>query len=179
VHVRARQPHQVSMDTHLWRCSGGDMKVGTFHLHHRVQQFRQRHHLTVSLTISSIVVTPSLTLRSPLLRSVIIPSSTALRRSSREDAPTRINSRSSSVTSITSYKPTRPLYPVLLQRSQPRPRFGFTVFASSAEKPACISAGTGVGSGSVQLRQILRTRRWAHTRLSELATRNGSMPMFI
>ena len=45
----------------------------------------------------------------PLRRSVIIPSSIALRRSSRPDAPTRISSRSSSLISITSYRPTRPL----------------------------------------------------------------------
>ena len=102
IHVSARQPHEVSVDTHLRRCGGGDMEVRALHLHHRVQQFRQRHHFTVSLTISSIVVTPSLTFRSPLLRSVIIPSSTALRRSSSEDAPTRISSRTSSVTSMTS-----------------------------------------------------------------------------
>ena len=57
----------------------------------------------------SIVVTPSFTLWSPLPRSVIMPSSIALRRSSRADAPTRISSRISSVISITSYNPTRPL----------------------------------------------------------------------
>jgi hypothetical protein len=102
IQVSARQSHEVSVDTHLRWCGGGDMEVRALHLHHRVQQFRQRHHFTVSLTISSIVVTPSLTLRSPLLRSVIIPSSTALRRSSSEEAPTRMSSRSSSVTSMTS-----------------------------------------------------------------------------
>ena len=102
VQVGTGQPHQVSVDTHLRRSGGGDMEVRALHLHQRVQQFRQRHHFTVSLTISSIVVTPSLTLRSPLLRSVIIPSSTALRRSSSEDAPTRMSSRTSSVTSRTS-----------------------------------------------------------------------------
>src|SRR6185503_6667580 len=107
------------------------MEVRALHLHHRVQQFRQRHHFTVSLTISSIVVTPSFTLRSPLPRSVIIPSSTALRRSSSPEAPTRISSRSSSLTSITSYRPTRPLYPVLLHRSQPTPFIGVTELASS------------------------------------------------
>ena len=60
-------------------------------------------------TTSSTVVTPSITLRRPLRRSVIMPSSIALRRSSRPDAPTRISSRSSSLISITSYRPTRPL----------------------------------------------------------------------
>ena len=66
-------------------------------------------YFTVSLATSSIVVTPSITLCRPLRRSVIIPSSTAFLFNSSADAPTRINSRSSSVISMTSYKPTRPL----------------------------------------------------------------------
>ena len=59
-------------------------------------------YLTVSRTTSSIVVTPSAIFRRPLPRSVIMPSSIALRRSSRAEAPTRISSRSSSLISITS-----------------------------------------------------------------------------
>src|SRR5438876_9060868 len=73
------------------------------------QGLRTKDYFTVSRTTSSTVVTPIFTFRKPLWRSVIIPSSTALRRSSRPDAPTRISSRSSSAISITSYKPTRPL----------------------------------------------------------------------
>ena len=41
------------------------------------------------------------------------------------------------------------------------------------------SAAGGVGCGSTQFLHMRRTRRCAHTRFSELATRNGSMPMFI
>src|SRR5215510_24380 len=130
----------MPMHTHLGGRVGRDVEVRTLHLHHRVKKFRQFHYFTVSRTISSIVVTPSFTLSNPLRRSVIIPSSTALRRSSSADAPTRISSRISSVTSITSYKPTRPLKPVLLHFSQPFPLFGTTPFASSAVKPACTSA---------------------------------------
>ena len=51
---------------------------------------------------SSIEVTPSRTLHRPLSRSVNIPSSRALRRSSMAEAPVRISSRSSSLTSMTS-----------------------------------------------------------------------------
>src|SRR5687767_2288138 len=57
---------------------------------------------TVSLTTSSTVVTPSLNLQRPDSRSVIMPSSMAFLLSSIELAPIMINSRSSSVTSITS-----------------------------------------------------------------------------
>ena len=35
------------------------------------------------------------------------------------------------------------------------------------------------GASSLQFVQMRRTRRWAQIRLTELATRNGSMPMFI
>jgi len=59
-------------------------------------------YLTVSRATSSIVVTPSMTFRRPLRRSVIMPSSTAFRLSSSDEAPTRISSRSSSVISMTS-----------------------------------------------------------------------------
>ena len=59
-------------------------------------------YFTVSRATSSIVVSPSLTLRRPLWRRVSIPSSTALRRSSRPEAPTSTSSRSSSVMSMTS-----------------------------------------------------------------------------
>ena len=57
---------------------------------------------TVSRTTSSSVVTPFRILCSPDSRSVIIPSSMARLRSSRAEAPIRISSRISSVTSITS-----------------------------------------------------------------------------
>src|SRR5262249_2191172 len=97
---------EMAVHAHLWRCSEWEVQVRSIELHGLFQQLGQRH-FTVSLTTSSIVVTPSLTLRNPLPRSVIIPSSTALRRSSSADAPTRINSRNSSVTSMTSYNPTR------------------------------------------------------------------------
>jgi hypothetical protein len=59
-------------------------------------------HFTVSRTTSSIDVTPSRTLHSPLSRSVYIPSSRAVRRRSIEEAPVRIISRSPSLTSMTS-----------------------------------------------------------------------------
>ncbi len=57
---------------------------------------------TVSRNTSSMVVSPAATLMSPLRRKVIIPSSRAFFLSSIADAPTRINSRSSSLISITS-----------------------------------------------------------------------------
>src|SRR5882724_10128042 len=57
---------------------------------------------TVSRTTSSMVVTPPRILWSPDSRRLIIPSSIAFFLNSRAEAPIRINSRISSVTSITS-----------------------------------------------------------------------------
>lgn len=53
-------------------------------------------------------VRPWAILRSPLSRRVTMPSSTACRRRSPAGAPARIRLRNESVTSITSYSPTRP-----------------------------------------------------------------------
>ena len=101
--IRAFQPLEMAMDADLRRRIDRQVEVGPSLLDEHLQQFWERgHYFTVSLTTSSTVVTPSLTFLSPLWRSEIIPSSTALRRSSRDDAPTRISSRSSSVTSMTS-----------------------------------------------------------------------------
>ena len=55
-----------------------------------------------TLSTSSIVVSPSATLIRPLLRSMIIPCSMAFFFNSSADAPTRINSRNSSLISMTS-----------------------------------------------------------------------------
>ena len=100
---RTIQACQVAMDSDLGRRVRGDVEVRSLHLHQRLQQFRQcLHYFTVSRTISSIVVTPSFTFLSPLARSVSMPSSTALRRSSSAEAPTSTSSRISSVISMTS-----------------------------------------------------------------------------
>ena len=56
-----------------------------------------------------MLVWPAAILRNPLARSVSMPCSIAVRRSSSVEAPTRIISRSSLVTDITSYNPIRPL----------------------------------------------------------------------
>jgi len=64
--------------------------------------FPFRIYNTVSRITSSRVVNPSRTLIRPLRRRVIMPSSIAFFLSSREEAPTRTSSRSSSVISMTS-----------------------------------------------------------------------------
>src|SRR5206468_8285593 len=108
----------------------GDVKVAASHLDHLLQQFTKRdssHHSpsilykTVSRRTSSMVVCPSATFIKPLRRRVIMPCSMAFFFNSSAEAPTRINSRSSSLISITSYKPVLPLYPPLLQMLQPLP----------------------------------------------------------
>src|SRR5258708_26631887 len=125
------QRTQVAMYAHPWSAIGRDVQVAAAHLDHLLQQFAQRNsrHLrtlfgselvrtdvqalfpykTVSRSTSSMVVIPNAIFISPLRRSVNIPSSTAFFFSSSADAPTRINSRNSSVISITSYKPVLPL----------------------------------------------------------------------
>ena len=50
---------------------------------------------------------------------------------------------------------------------------------SCSEKPAWTSAAGGTSSGSLQKVQMRRTSRWATIRCTEVATRKGSMPMFI
>src|SRR6202140_1388519 len=54
-----------------------------------------------------------------------------------------------------------------------------TVFASSGVNPASISVCTGTSITSVQSLQMRRTSRCAQIRWTEVATRNGSIPMFI
>src|SRR6266576_1868269 len=80
----------------------------------------------VSRATSSSVVQPAATLISPLRRNVSIPRSIAFFFNSKAEAPTRTSSLISSSTSITSYRPVRPLYPVLLQVPQPLPFWLFT-----------------------------------------------------
>ena len=76
VELRQLQPLQVAVHAHLRRRVGRDVQVRPVHLDHRLQQFRQcghissspvQSHFTVSRTTSSIVVTPSFTLRRPLM----------------------------------------------------------------------------------------------------------------
>ena len=101
---RKGQAFQLPVHADLRRRRSRDVKVRSIPLDQCLEQFWQCRHVyfTVSLTTSSIVVTPALTLQSPLCLNVIIPSSIALRRSSGPEAPTRISSRSCSLTSSTS-----------------------------------------------------------------------------
>src|SRR5579885_1526284 len=111
------------------RAIGGDVEVAASHLDHLLQQLAQRdsghapvlRYNTVSRRTSSIVGNPAATLIKPLRRKVIMPCSMAFFLSSRAEAPTRISSRRSSLISMTSYRPVRPLYPPLLQVVQPLP----------------------------------------------------------
>src|SRR5437763_14223638 len=73
----------------------------------------------VYLSTSSTVVSPAKMLRKPSWRSVIIPSSTAFCFNVTVGARSLINSRIGSAILSSSYIPFRPLYPVLLQASQP------------------------------------------------------------
>src|ERR1700733_2107803 len=162
------------------------MKIAAPHLNHFFQKLAQGYtghvlfsYSTVSRSTSSIVVWPSAILIKPLFRKVIIPISSAFFFNSSEEAPTRINSRRSSLISITSYKPTRPLYPELLHTLHPRPTYTVVFGTSSGATPASINACAGIGDGSLQFAQIRRTRRWAHIKLTDVATRNGSIPMFM
>ena len=93
--VRAMWPYQLP-------ASSSQLSAPSSQLSARKLALELQAHFTVSRATSSIVVTPSMTLCRPLRRSVIIPSSTALRRSSSPEAPTRISSRSSSPISMTS-----------------------------------------------------------------------------
>src|SRR5271170_6408735 len=126
------QRPQMSMDANAGRAIRGDMEVAASHFDHLFEQLAQGNpgHLstfflklyrTVSRKTSSSVVCPRATFTKPLRRRVIMPCSIAFFFNSSADAPTRINSRSSSFTSITSYKPVRPLYPPLLQVVHPLP----------------------------------------------------------
>src|SRR5439155_12708664 len=85
VRLEIGHPQTLQMAVHpdLRRRVRRDVEVRSVHLHHRLQEFWKCRHrcplyLTVSRTTSSSVVSPAATLRSPLPRSVIIPSSTAL-----------------------------------------------------------------------------------------------------
>src|SRR5579862_2452974 len=132
------------------------MEVAAPHLDHLLQQLAQCNpghvsspYRTVSRSTSSSVVCPVFTFCNPLFRSVIIPICSAFFFNSRAEAPTRISSRSSSLISITSYKPTRPLYPLLLHTLQPVPWYTLILPASSVEKPASINACGGTGATSL------------------------------
>src|SRR6266481_3242462 len=106
-HVQRPEP---AMHTDTGRAVRGDMEIAASHLDHLLQQFTQRDsshqspsiYKTVSRRTSSMVVCPSATLIKPLRRRVIIPCSMAFFFSSSAEAPTRINSRSSSLISMTS-----------------------------------------------------------------------------
>src|SRR5262249_55113109 len=112
------QRTQLPVYAHTRRAIRGDVQVAPAHLDHLFQQFAQRNsghrrtlslYNTVSRNTSSMVVSPAAIFTRPLRRSVSMPCSTAFFFNSRAEAPTRINSRSSSLISITSYKPVRPL----------------------------------------------------------------------
>ena len=75
---------------------------------------------------------------------------------------------------MTSNRPVRPLYPVLLQSSQPRPWRTVTPAASSGEKPRSVRTRGATFWGTPHLRQIFRTSRWATIRTTESAMRKGS-----
>ena len=82
-----------------------DVEVRAVLFDQRLQQFRQRRHVSLQVPVGPYLSPfPGHDLfdrrhavlhlaRARSARSVIIPSSTALRRSSRPDAPTRISSR--------------------------------------------------------------------------------------
>src|ERR1039458_9443159 len=108
-----------------------------------------------------------------------MPRSMAFFFNSTADAPTKTSSRISSSTSMTSYNPQRPLYPVLLQTPQPLPFWIFTLLDSSGVKPASSRVCAGTSITAMQSLQMRRTRRCAQMRWTDVATRNGSMPMFI
>ena len=134
-----------------------------------------------SLTTSSIVVTPSFTLRSPLCRSVIMPSSIALRRSSRPDAPTRISSLQLLADLHHLVEADAALVAgVCCSGRSRRPSSASRRWRPPAVKPAVHQRlrrhRVAAPCSSTQMR---RTRRCAQIRCTELATRNGSMPMFI
>src|SRR5260370_1806539 len=102
---------QAAMNAHPRRTVRRDVKVAAPHLDHLLQQFAKRNsshyspsilYKTVSRRTSSMVVCPSATFIKPLRRRVIMPCSIAFFFNSRADAPTRINSRSSSLISMTS-----------------------------------------------------------------------------
>ena len=121
-----------------------------------------------------------MTLCRPLRRSVIIPSSTALRRSSSPDAPTRISSRNSSRDLHHFIEADAALVAgvVALLAAAALLRDHLLRFVRR-EAGLDERLGGACGSSILQLVQIRRTRRCAQMRLTELATRNGSMPMFI
>src|SRR5437899_234867 len=121
---------QTAVHAHAWRAVRRDVQVAAAHLDHLFQQFAKRNsrHLrtlfnsrfvstnpetriykTVSRRTSSMVVIPAAIFTRPLRRKVNMPCSTAFFFNSSAEAPTRINSRSSSLISITSYKPVLPL----------------------------------------------------------------------
>src|SRR4029079_5681271 len=114
---RQVQLDEVAVDAHLRRGAGRQMQVRAAPLRRGFQQIQQVHrgiasgihYSTVSLTTSSSVVTPSLTLRKPLCRSVTMPSAMAAARMADTGALSMTLCRKLSVISITSNNPTRPL----------------------------------------------------------------------
>ena len=98
-------------------------------------------------------------------------------RKSSSDASAMISSRRSSFMTSSSNRPMRPLKPVLLQLSQPRPRRTSWPPPRRASGPAP-SAISVLGWNSVrQSLQIFRTSRWARMASSVAVIKNGGTPM--
>src|SRR4029077_2711309 len=170
----------VPINPQLRPLAGGDVEIRRLLLDHFLEQRAQIDgHPALSLTTSSRVVTPRSSFFIPSMRRVSIPSATAWSRSSATDAPRKIMRRSSGDSAMTSYRPWRPLYPVPLQLSQPRPFMKLILRRESRSVPREGNSSWRWVCGPLHSLQMRRTSRWATTRLTALATLNASMPISI
>ena len=101
--------HDIAVHAKFGTLAGNQMEVGSVLFDHLLEQRPEvdwhapsPYPAAVSLTTSSSVVTPFLTLTMPSMRSVNMPSFTARSRSSSVEAPLRISRRSGLVSAITS-----------------------------------------------------------------------------